>query len=113
MERLAAWPQLWGNTENQGDSMRKSMFALAAFAVALPSYAIAGEPVKLSDSDLDVITGAGLSTAQINQAIAQIRAHPAEFQARVLRNESLFRQNESEVRRLLPSDLHYLLPSSD
>jgi hypothetical protein len=97
----------------RGLPMKRSMFALAVLAVALPGFALAGEPVPMSDNDLDNTVAAGISITNLDQAIAGIRAHPGDFQSLVARNIGIFRQNEALVRRLLPADLHHLLPPAN
>jgi hypothetical protein len=87
------------------------MFAFAVLTVALPSLALAGEPVPMSDSDLDAVA-AGASIKNLTQAIAAIRAHPADFQKLAAENKAIYFANQSRVKAALPQDLWHLLPTN-
>lgn len=92
--------------------MKKSIFALAVLAIAVPGLALAGEPVPMNDNDLDAVT-AGASINNALQLNAAIRAHKAEFQSLAAKNSGLFFKNEALVRKLIDNDLEYLLPKAD
>lgn len=91
--------------------MKKSIFALTVLAVALPTLALAGEPVPMSDSDLDNVVAAGFNINNAVQLNAAIRAHQSEFQALAARNSATFFKNEALIRKLLDDDLEKLLPA--
>lgn len=56
--------------------MKKCMRTLAVLAVALPGLAYAGEPVPMTDSDLDTVA-AGLNLSSLQKlSTDQILAHP-------------------------------------
>ena len=114
--------------------MRRSIFALAVVAVALPGLALAGEPVPMNDSELDSVA-AGLSLGALDKiTVQQVLAHPNYGPAiALLRREDavgvaaraeavrrlalvpdpIYNQNEQKLRAVLPSDLHFLLRSSN
>lgn len=94
--------------------MKASILALTVLAVALPGVALAVEP--MSDGELDSVVAGftiivkGNPISSLPQAIAAIRAHPADFQKTAAQNSALYFQNEAAVKKVLPSDLWYLLP---
>jgi hypothetical protein len=115
--------------------MRRSIFALAVVAAALPGLALAGEPVPMTDSDLDSVA-AGLSLSDLVLVLSlsdsQIIGHPnfnaakaqaitsvgalSESETGALRTQigvlfpGLSAEDRSQVRRLTPSQLQHLLP---
>jgi hypothetical protein len=115
--------------------MRRSIFALAVVAAALPGLALAGEPVPMTDSDLDSVA-AGLSLSDVLAVLTltdqQIVNHPSYNSARAeaiasvkglsesqvgsLRTQigllfpSLSAEDQGQVRRLAPAELLHLLP---
>jgi hypothetical protein len=93
--------------------MKRTVFAAAVLAVALPAIALAGEPVPMSDSEMDntVAAGFGLSGLNFVQANALIRANQEQFRTLASQNSGLFFANEALVRRLLDDDLERLLPA--
>ena len=51
--------------------MRRSIFALAVVAAALPGLALAGEPVPMTDNDLDSVA-AGLSLSDLGKILSSL-----------------------------------------
>jgi hypothetical protein len=116
--------------------MRRSIFALAVVAAALPGLALAGEPVPMTDNDLDSVA-AGLSLSDVLAVLTlsdqQITSHPSynsakaeaiasvkglsESQVVSLRTQigllfpGLSAEDQGQVRRLAPSELQHLLPA--
>jgi hypothetical protein len=116
--------------------MRRSIFALAVVAAALPGLALAGEPVPMTDSDLDSVA-AGLSLSDVLAVLTlsdqQITSHPQYHSARAqaiaqvgalsesergsLRTQigllfpGLSAEDQGQVRRLAPVELQDLLPA--
>jgi hypothetical protein len=89
--------------------MKRGMLQLVVLAAAVPGLAFAGEPVPMSDSDLDHTVAAGVAPGLV-QINAAIRAHPEQFRLLAARNVELFVKNEALVRKLLDDDLEPLLP---
>jgi hypothetical protein len=116
--------------------MRRSIFALAVVAAALPGLALAGEPVPMTDSDLDSVA-AGISLKDVLAVLTltdeQILSHPSygaakasaiasvkglsESQQGALRTQIgllfpvLSEEDQGQVRRLAPAELQFLLPT--
>ena len=114
--------------------MKKYLRTLTVLAVALPGLAFAGEPVPMTDSDLDSVA-AGLNLKSLSGlSTEQILAHPryAEVSAKVIaRYESLSDaqkaqisarvtqswtkltpENQQKLRTVTPQQLRHLLPSA-
>ena len=120
--------------QKKGVTMKKCMRTLAILAVVVPGLAYAGEPVPMTDSDLDSVA-AGLSLKSLSKYTPeQILAHPryselsakaiaryeglndaqkSQVAARVAQSwPTLSAENQEKLRTVTPSQLRHLLPSA-
>lgn len=61
--------------------MKKTFLAMAVLAVGLPSLAFAGEPVPMTDDDLDTVA-AGVSLQQLLQADPEDVVNHPQYKSR-------------------------------
>jgi hypothetical protein len=94
--------------------MRKSIFALAVVAAALPGLAFAGEPVPMTDTEMDKVV-AGLDLQDLlNMSVSEILNHPQykpQTDAAVLQYNLLSPSDKADVAEQVAIGWATLTPS--
>jgi hypothetical protein len=101
------------------------MFALAVVAVTLPGVALAGEPVPMSDSELDSTVAAGLleDFGRVLAALEdpknqtrlenflKVEENSKQITSLINLNKAFLLNHDKDIRPRVPEQFRYLLPS--